>query len=55
MSQYPATALDNKMVVAIGKPTTAALAAVGRPPDTVAVAATVEDAIMALARLAAFR
>ncbi len=54
MSQYPATALDNKMIVAIGKPTTAALAAVGRLPDTVAVAATVEDAIMALARLAAF-
>ena len=55
MAQSPAGALDGKLAVAIGKPTTAALAAAGRPPDTVAAAATVEDAIKALARLAAFR
>ncbi len=55
MSQCPADALDGKMAVAIGKPTAAALAACGRPPDTVSAATTVEDAIKALARLAAFR
>lgn len=55
MAQSPAGALDGKLAVAIGKPTTAALAAAGRPPDTVAAAATVEEAIKALARLAAFR
>jgi uroporphyrinogen III methyltransferase/synthase len=42
--------LEGKTVVAIGKPTAAALTAAGRPPDLVPVEATVERAIEALAR-----
>ncbi len=55
MAQRPVEELYNKMAVTIGKPTTVALGALGRLPDTVAAAATVEEAINSLARLAAFR
>ncbi len=41
--------LAGKTVVAIGKPTSAALVAAGRPPDVVPAEATVEGAICALA------
>jgi uroporphyrinogen III methyltransferase/synthase len=50
MAQAPKGALDNKTVVTIGKPTTAALAAFGREADVVAAEATVDGAIEALAR-----
>lgn len=46
--------LDGKTVVAIGKPTAAALAAAGRAPDVVPAEQTVEGAIDALARARVF-
>lgn len=50
LSQAPKGALDNKTVVTIGKPTSAALASFGREPDVVASEATVDGAIETLAR-----
>jgi uroporphyrinogen III methyltransferase/synthase len=50
MSQAPCAWLQGKVVVTIGKPTSAALMAAGREPDVVAVEATVDGAIEALAR-----
>jgi len=50
MAQSSLEALKGKIVVTIGKPTSAALAALGREPDVVAAEATVTGAIKALAR-----
>jgi len=50
MAQSSLEALEGKIVVTIGKPTSAALAALGREPDVVAAEATVTGAIEALAR-----
>lgn len=48
--QFGAQALAGKVLVAIGKPTEAALAAVGAKADVLGAEATVEGAISALAR-----
>lgn len=50
MSQSTGAWLKDKVVVTIGKPTTASLMAFGRQPDVVATTATVDGAIEALAR-----
>ena len=54
MSQSTCVWLKDKVVVAIGKPTTDALIAFGRKPDVVATTATVDGAIEALARTRLF-
>jgi len=48
--QFGADALDGKTVVAIGKPTAAALRTLNRPPDITSPTATVDGAIEALAQ-----
>ena len=48
--QFGAQALEGKVLVAIGKPTEASLAAVGAKADVIGDEATVEGAISALAR-----
>jgi uroporphyrinogen III methyltransferase/synthase len=49
-AQFGNEGLEGKMVVAIGKPTVAALAAAGRNAEVVAAEATVDGAVEALAR-----